>query len=191
MPPKHTKKSRRAPASDSFVPIPVGSLRVFTDGACLDNGKPNAKGGYACVWPDHPELDGGWPLRDGVTPTNNRAEFRAFLRACKDADKIDSGASSPGERRTLHVFTDSMLLTKSVSSWIPLWRKNGWKKRDGEKVLNRDLCERIAEECDRRPIRMQHVRAHTGRKDQASVFNQMADDLAARAARRQESVKLR
>jgi len=187
--PRAAVRKQQKSAVSAFTPVPVGVLTVFTDGACVGNGRSSAKGGYACVWPDHPELTGGWPLRDGETPTNNRAEFTAFLRACKDADVADPVSGAPGTQRTLHVFTDSQLLVKTVSNWLPVWRKNGWKKRDGTSVMNLDLCERIAEACDRRPVRMTHVRAHTTGKDAASNHNRLADELAGIAMRRQERVR--
>jgi ribonuclease HI len=170
--------------------LPVGALVVFTDGSCKNNGSPKATAGFACVWPYDEQWTGGWPLKDGKPPTNNRAEFHAFLQACRDADKIDgSDASSVAGKRTLHVFTDSELLVKTVSSYIPQWRKKGWVKRDGAPVMNLDLCQAIAAACDRRAVKMEHVKAHTTGTDPASTYNRQADELASRACRTQQIVK--
>ena len=175
-------KPRPLPAS---VSIPVGAMVVFTDGSCINNGSPTAIGGYACVWPYDQQYTGGWPLIDGQTPTNNRAEFHALLKATRDADIADPPHDDPALNRTLHVFTDSELLVKTVTNYIPQWRKNGWVKRDGNPVLNLDLCQAIALACDRRAIRIQHVRAHTNGNDPLSKFNRQADELANVACRTQ------
>lgn len=168
--------------------LPVGALVVFTDGSCRNNGSSSATGGFSCVWPYNENLTGAWPLKDGIVPTNNRAEFHAFLKACRDAETIDGGEDQKASgRRTLHVFTDSELLVKTVTSYIPQWRKKGWVKKDGSPVMNLDLCQAIANACDLRAIKMQHVRAHTTGSDPASVLNRQADELAAQACRTQQT----
>lgn len=181
----HFKKNELAPPPA----LPVGALVVFTDGSCLNNGSPSATGGFACVWPYNQELTGAWPLKDGTVPTNNRAEFHAFLKACRDADTLDTDQQYVASKRTLHVFTDSELLVKTVVSYIPQWRKKGWVKKDGSPVMNLDLCQAIAAACDNRAIKMEHVRAHTAGTDPASVLNRQADELASRACRSQQIVK--
>lgn len=181
------KSKRKVPRKLSAPPaLPVGALVVFTDGSCINNGSPSATGGFACVWPYNEELTGAWPLKDGTTPTNNRAEFHAFLKACRDADKVDT-ETTVSAKRTLHVFTDSELLVKTVTNFIPQWRKKGWVKKDGGPVMNLDLCQAIAHACDNRAIKMEHVRAHTDGTDPASVFNRQADELASRACRSQKT----
>jgi len=169
----------------------VGVLTVYTDGSCLRNGKPDARGGYACYLPGSPDRSGGWPLSTaGGRPTNNRAEFSAFLKAVEIADALDPDAVEPGAARTLLVVTDSELLQKTVARWLPAWRKKGWRKSDGAPVANLDLCKRMADACDRRAIVVKHVRAHTDGADADSVGNRHADDLALRAAKEQRVVRL-
>lgn len=191
-PPRPPRK-RRPPAeagAGAPPPVPVGALRVFTDGACERNGRPDARAGIACVWPDAPRLSGAWPLLDGVTPTSNRAEMAALLRAARDADALDPpGADGPAGARTLVVHTDSMLLVNTLMRWLPAWRRRGWRKADGEPVLNADLCKQIAAACDRRAVVALHVRAHTGGADERSRLNELADELAGAACRQQREVR--
>lgn len=126
-------------------------------------------------------------MRDGHTPTSNRAELSAWLAACAVADLIDP-ADTAASRRTLVVHTDSELLVKTTGGWVTSWAKNGWKKAGGAPVANEDLCRLVHAQLLRRAIRTVHVRAHTGRGDPDSSYNAVADGLAREATRTQRSV---
>jgi ribonuclease HI len=144
----------------------VGPIVAFTDGSCIGNGRKNAKGGYSVVFPDHPGVNSAWPLNDGVTATNNRAEFYGWLAACGLADKMDpihdDVSEAPKKRRTLLIHTDSELLVKTVNGYISTWAKNGYVKRDGKGVANKDLVKRIAAQLARRAIKTVHQIIRTG-----------------------------
>ena len=50
-------------------------MNVFTNGACMHNGLPNARCAWAAVVPEHREFDISGVLEG--EQTNNRAEFMA------------------------------------------------------------------------------------------------------------------
>ena len=150
----------------------MSSLVVFTDGACSANGKKNAKGGYSTVWPDYPEMDGGWPL-EGDKSTNNRAEMMGLIKSFEIADVID-----PERKKHLEVYTDSMFMINCVTKWLANWKKNGFKKSDGSSVLNQDLLREIDALRLKRVLVLNHVRAHTKNTDWKSLNNAKADALA-------------
>ena len=153
------------------------SLVVFTDGACSANGKKNATGAYATVWPDHPEMDGGWPLEGGEkAATNNRAEMMGLIKSFEIADVID-----PERKKHLEVYTDSMFMINCVTKWLANWKKNGFRKSDGSSVRNQDLLLRIDALRLKRVLVMNHVRAHTKGTDWKSKNNAKADALAKNA----------
>jgi ribonuclease HI len=150
----------------------MSSLVVFTDGACSANGKKNAKGSYSMVWPDYPEMDGGWPL-EGEKATNNRAEMMGLIKSFEIADVID-----PERKKHLEVYTDSMFMINCVTKWLANWKKNGFKKSDGSSVLNQDLLRLIDALRLKRVLVLNHVRAHTKNTDWKSLNNAKADALA-------------
>jgi ribonuclease HI len=170
----------------------VGPIIAFTDGSCIGNGRKNAKGGYSVVFPDHPGVNSAWPIDDGVVATNNRAEFYGWLAACGLADKMDPVSDEMGDaaqkRRTLLIHTDSELLVKTVTTYISTWAKNGYVKRDGNGVANKDLVKRMAKEITRRAIKTVHVKAHTDGTDLASEMNRLADKMARDAAENQRAL---
>lgn len=152
-------------------------LIAFTDGACLNNGKSGARGAYAVVWPEHPAMNEGLALpRNGVPHTNNRAELSAVLHAIRRAD---DAALDPDRKKTLILYTDSMLTIDSLTSWIHKWKRNGWiKASDGKRVANIDLLQDIDRLMGERKVVFRHVRAHTGKQDYESLHNARVDALA-------------
>lgn len=147
-------------------------LVCFTDGSCSDQTKKKRTAGYAVVWPDYPDHDLALPL-EGETITNNRAEYMALIQAAHIATVIDSSGMRP-----LTVYTDSELLINSVTKWLLGWKKNGWLKADKNPVANQDLLKQIDVLIHTRDIRFKHVKAHTGRTDWESRWNDVADQRA-------------
>jgi ribonuclease HI len=146
-------------------------LICFTDGACSANGTLNAKASFAVVWPYHQELNYSQMLNN--QHTNNRAEYSALIHAIHQTNNID-----PNNIKTLIVYTDSMLLIKSLTEWLPGWKKNNWKKSDGEIISNIDLVKELDQLIQIRKISLRHVKAHTGNNDWESLFNDQVDKLA-------------
>jgi ribonuclease HI len=152
---------------------PKGPLVVFTDGACTKNGTSKARASSATVWPSYPELDGGFVLSNDQVHSNNRGEYHAVIRAFEQADTID-----PECIQTLVVYTDSQLLIKSLTMWLFGWKRNNWKKSNGEPVANLDLVQKLDEYIQKRKAIFRHVKAHTGGQDFESLNNHKVDQIA-------------
>lgn len=149
------------------------SLKCFTDGSCINNGKPNAKAAWACVWPHDEKYDNAAPLSSSEIHTNNRAEYTGCLRAFETADTID-----PTRTEKLSIYTDSMLLLNSMTKWINAWKRNGWKTKTNDPVKNKDLLLSIDAAMQLRPHEFIYVAAHTGKQDWMSQYNDKADKMA-------------
>ena len=150
-------------------------LVVFTDGSCLGNGRTKSKpvAGFATVWPDIPEFNYASLLQPDEVHTNNRSETRGIIHAFEQADTID-----PTMQRSLHVYTDSMLLVNSINSWMPNWKKKNWIKSDGKEVMNQDLLKNLDQLLQSRPHKIFHVKAHTKETTFEAKWNAVTDDLA-------------
>ncbi|KAH7460640.1 Ribonuclease H1 [Phytophthora ramorum] len=157
-------------------PRDPNTLVAFCDGSALENGRRGCRAGYACIFPHREEWNVAKQLVEGRA-TNNRAEYMAALEAMKRANVED-----PEGSRMLFIFSDSMLLIRSMTEWVGTWQKNNWKKSDGASVQNRDLLELLMTEKGNRRIRWTHVKAHTGKKDWGSKWNDVADHAARNAA---------
>ncbi|CAI5735841.1 unnamed protein product [Peronospora destructor] len=161
---------------DDEDPKDPTTLVAFCDGSALNNGRQKCRAGYACIFPHCEE----WNVTKQLVEeraTNNRAEYAAALEAMKRANVED-----PDGSRLLYIFSDSMLLIRSMTEWVGTWQKNNWRKSDGKPVENRDLLELLVAEKGNRCIRWNHVKAHTGKKDWKSKWNDVADHAARNAA---------
>ncbi len=146
------------------------TLICFTDGSTLNNGKEDSKGGFATVWPFHPELDYAEKL---TSCTNNRAEYSAIIHALKQADELNNDKT-----KTLIIYTDSMLIVNSMTKWLPNWKKNNYIKSDGKPVLNLDLIQILEQKMKERNVIFKHVMAHTNEQTWKAIYNDKADKLA-------------
>lgn len=152
--------SESAKASLPFV-------QLFTDGACRGNPGP---GGWGLIL-RHPasgkeqEHSGGAPLT-----TNNQMEMSAVIE----------GLSLLKRRSRVEVVTDSTYVAKGCSEWLPGWKRNGWRRREGKSwkpVKNVELWQALDELLDRHDVRFTIVKGHNGHPE-----NERCDQLAVEAA---------
>ena len=136
---------------------------VFTDGACINNGKKGAKGGYGVWWSSDDPLNLSCRLKG--KQTNNRAEIAAIIAALKQAldQKYDR----------LVLCTDSKYVINSINLWSHKWKENGWMTEDGKPVKNKEDFIELLELVEKIDLVWKHVKAHKG-----EVGNEMADKLA-------------
>jgi ribonuclease HI len=135
---------------------------IHTDGACLGNPGP---GGWAAIlsWRGHQrELTGGEPHT-----TNNRMELMAAI----------AGLEALARPVPVRLVTDSAYLRNGITSWLPLWRRRGWRTADNKPVSNRDLWERLEAAAARHHIEWAWTKGHAG-----EPANERADTLARAAA---------
>lgn len=148
-------------------------LVCFTDGSCINNGKPDARAAFAIVWPFTRQFDMAQEIPRTEKRSNNTAEYLAVINAFQQADTMD-----PQRLYGLMVFTDSELLINSLTKWLPAWRKNDWKKKDKSPVQNVDLLKQLHAYMLTRPLQLQHVRAHTNGTSWEAVHNDIVDKMA-------------
>ena len=106
------------------------TIYIFTDGACSKNPGP---GGYGAILycPDGKVRELGGSDRQ---TTNNRMEIIAILESLKILSK---------ESKKIRVYTDSMYFINGITKWIFGWKRNGWRTREGNEVLNKDLWQSL------------------------------------------------
>jgi ribonuclease HI len=81
--------------------------------------------------------------------------------------------------RPIQIFSDSQYTLNGITKgWARTWRRNSWKKSDGQPAKNADLWERLLNLVDTFPnLTFQWVRGHAGNR-----LNETADTLANSAA---------
>lgn len=141
---------------------------LFTDGACSGNPGP---GGWAYIL-RHPasgkekEQAGGLP-----STTNNQMELQAVIE----------GLAALTRRTSVEVVTDSAYVANGSTKWMPGWKANGWRRREGKSwkpVKNEEQWKRLDELLSRHRVRFTHVLGHNGHPE-----NERCDVLAVEASR--------
>ncbi|HVB41264.1 MAG TPA: ribonuclease HI [Streptosporangiaceae bacterium] len=135
------------------------TVEIYTDGACSGNPGPGGWGAVLKYGAHTKEIRGGEP--SGTT--NNRMELTAAIRALESLTR-------PAAVR-LH--TDSAYLRNGVTSWLPNWKRNGWRTADKKPVKNADLWQRLEAAVERHHIAWLWVKGHSG-----NPGNERADALA-------------
>lgn len=125
-------------------------VEIYTDGACSDNGKKSAVGGWAVVMRALRKKTSN--QRECVAEkvltgakrgtTNNEMELTAILEALK-AQKAQSIPN-----HMYHIYTDSKYCIECIENWSHTWRRNGWKTKGGEPVKNKELLQEILKHRD-------------------------------------------
>lgn len=171
----------KSPSAVTVTPA-AKTFHLFTDGACSDNGKKGAKGGYGVHVYYDSRLDVSLPLLPTEQQTNNRAELRGIQAALDLIDQHGSTWSTTYE--DFYIWSDSQYSIDCLTKWCKSWRSNGWKKRDGNIIQNLDLIKPLYERLQRIPrVSLHHVRGHQDSRRHEFPFdgNAKADTLATRA----------
>ena len=145
-------------------------INVYTDGACSNNGRPDARAGFGIWFGNNDERN----VSESFTgpQTNNRAELLAIIRALTILrDEIEQG-------QQVMIYSDSSYSIRCCTSYGEKMAKKGWQVK-GEDIPNRELVE-VAYNFVKKynNIKFTHIRAHTGLEDEHSIGNDNADRLA-------------
>jgi len=149
-------------------------VRVFTDGACTNNGKVGAKASYACWFPDHKEFSKAGRVPDDQPQTNQRGELMGIHEAIKIIEE-----KFPCDEIEVTIYTDSMYSKNCLTQWVIGWQSNNWKTGAGEPVKHRDIIEDAVSRLPRfKSYCISYVPAHTGKDDDLSKNNEVVDRMA-------------
>jgi len=141
----------------------MSEVKLFTDGACSGNPGP---GGWAFILrhvKSGKELVRSGGLRD---TTNNQMEMLAVIE----------GLSALTRPTSVELVSDSTYVLRGIAEWMPNWKKNGWRRREGKSwkpVKNVELWQRLDELIAVHTLEYTHVRGHAGHPE-----NERCDQLA-------------
>ena len=139
---------------------------LFTDGACSGNPGP---GGWAYIL-RHPAT-GRESADAGNEPdtTNNRMELTAAVR----------GLAQLKRPTRVELVTDSVYVGTGLSDWLPKWKKQGWKRKDGGRLVpikNEDLWRELDRLAAEHTVVFTHVAGHAVHPE-----NERCDEMAVAA----------
>ncbi len=141
-------------------------VQLFTDGACSGNPGP---GGWGFIL-KHPASGNEKESSGGESETtNNQMEMMAVI----------SGLEALSRSSKVEVVTDSVYVAKGSQEWMPNWKKNGWRRKEGKSwkpVKNVELWQRLDELLSQHEVRFTVVKGHSGHPE-----NERCDELAVAA----------
>lgn len=138
---------------------------IYTDGACINNGKADARAGWGAVLsnPEGDVLELAGPVPESQPQTNSRAELLAVAEALEQCSK-----SAP-----INLYTDSQYIANACNGWLSDWKARGWKKADKKPPEHLDLWQRLDQQLQTKDVSVYWVKAHND-----TLGNERADALA-------------
>ena len=147
-------------------------INVYTDGACINNGKQDAISGYGVYFSENDKRNESEKIT-GEKHTNNIAELTAFIRA------IEILEEEIIRNEQINIYTDSEYVIKCASSYGEKLSRNNWKTSNNKNPPNVNLVKKAHELFkDLFNVRLIHINAHTNKQDIHSIGNENADRLA-------------
>jgi ribonuclease HI len=129
---------------------------IFTDGSSRGNPGP---GGWGSVVVENRKTKEGTSEMfvtelggNEKHTTNNRME----LTACAE------GISHTQKGSSILIHTDSSYVINGITKWISGWKKNNWKTKTKDDVLNKDLWMKLDDCVQVRKVEWKYVGGHIG-----------------------------
>jgi len=155
-----------------FIPEPLfePDYYVYTDGACSNNGMPDAKAGIGIYF----GKDDPCNLSEAVEgkQSNNTAELWAIIRTY---DIIEESILADNK---ICIMSDSRYAIRAATTYGEKQEVDTWSKD----IPNKDLVKKVYLLYKNKPnVRFQWIAAHTCKSDIHSLGNEAADKLANQA----------
>ncbi|OAL53774.1 ribonuclease H-like protein [Pyrenochaeta sp. DS3sAY3a] len=119
---------------------------VFIDGACTNNGHPEAKAGMGFAYGADDAQQKAVPITEMVDKSPVRSNQRAELLAavigvqlCTRFLEMRSQDHGGDEDKVWIIATDSEYVVKGITEWLPTWKSNNWRTSKGTTPANLDL----------------------------------------------------
>ena len=144
-------------------------VQLYTDGACSGNPGP---GGWAFLLL-HPSTGKKMERSGGERETtNNRMELQAVIE----------GLAALTRPARVEILTDSVYVGKGMIEYMPKWKANGWRRKEGTKFVplkNEELWRRLDALLATHQVKYTRVAGHSGHAE-----NDRVDELAVAAYQR-------
>ena len=96
--------------------------------------------------------------------------------------ELTAAVQGPGGAQAashVELLTDSVYVGKGMSEWLPKWKANGWRRKDGNKLVpiaNEELWRELDELLAQHKVKYTRVAGHSGHPE-----NDRVDELAVAA----------
>lgn len=152
------------------------AVLVHADESCLgnDSSRPSPGGNAALVEARAGDSFARWDFYEcAPNTTNNRMALAGAIATLEWVRRR-------WQRARITYVSDSQYLIKGMSEWVRDWQARGWKRKGGA-VENLELWQKLVQAAEAHAVRWEWIEGHAGH-----AKNEYANDLAVRAAERQE-----
>jgi ribonuclease HI len=111
------------------------AIEIYTDGSCVNSGKPNAKGGIGVFFPngEYRNISEAYDMKTLIyPPTSQRCKLVAIQQALAIHSIFFTGLRC-------HIFTESEYAIRCLINYKHVWDTNGLRKTNRQPILNQDL----------------------------------------------------
>jgi len=172
---------------------------MYTDGACPNNGTPDAYGGFGIAANlETPSVGSYWiqtsyPWGDFLKerygePTNQKCELaavmftvRGFAHAVYHSPENHFWDSEGRITVNMRIHSDSKYVVDGINTWMHNWRKNDWKNSKKKPIANMQMWKDLDNMLNYGHLRgvfsFYHVAGHSG-----DAGNDSADEAANKGA---------
>jgi ribonuclease HI len=134
------------------------AIKIYTDGSSENKKEVGGKGACGYVAIQHDEI-----IAEHIEFFQQATSIRAELVAMFNA--LTWARTKEGKKT---IFTDSRYCADGFNNWMHIWRKNDWKKANGQEVSHADVWRRIYRIRNAAGVRW--IKAHSG-----NVWNEYID----------------
>jgi len=150
-------------------------VHIYADESCLGNQfksrrNPGGAAGLLEFWTGKEWVRRDYWVSDPDT-TNNRMALQSAIQ----------GLGALNQPCEVQFVSDSQYLVRGMKEWIHGWKRKGWKRKGGA-IENLELWKELDRVAARHDVEWVWVRGHAGHPQ-----NEYVNDLAVRAARKQEN----
>jgi ribonuclease HI len=162
------KEEKKSNNNNHIISKQSNIIYVYTDGACIKNGKDNSEASIGIYFGDNDNRNISEKI-DGKK-TNNTAEIKAIIKVYDILkNEIEKG-------NKIIIGSDSTYAINCATKY-----RSGQKRKGGD-IPNKELVQQIYNIYKQYPnVEFIHVKAHTDNKDKHSLGNEQADLLANKA----------
>lgn len=146
-------------------------IQIYTDGSCAKN-----IGGFACliITGSHHRF-----ISEGMGRcTNNQAELKPII----------VGLQHSPVKTHVKITSDSEYCVKGFNSWMHKWQRQGWTRKAGREVKNKELWQLLFALKDERSAEAKWVRGHVHSGTRCHLLNNLCDTMATLAREKQNQV---
>lgn len=144
-------------------------VEIYTDGGCRDNqnkDKSKVIGAWAYILSCNGKTKELYGAQRNTT--NNEMELTAILMALQAMKRKDV---------PIKIHPDSQYAINCLTTWLPNWKRNGWRSSKGKTIANKKLIQSISNLMDTfASIKFEWVKGHD-----ADVMNNRVDALVNKA----------